>query len=41
MQVFPLDIRPAAHGDREAAPRSCRGWYQADRQPGAWQCTTR
>jgi hypothetical protein len=21
--------------------RSCLGWYQADRQPGAWQCTTR
>jgi hypothetical protein len=24
-----------------AQARACRGEYQADRQPGAWQCTTR
>jgi hypothetical protein len=30
---------PARDGDRYR--RSCRGWYQADRHPGAWQCTTR
>jgi hypothetical protein len=21
--------------------RSCRGWYQAERQPGSWQYTTK
>jgi hypothetical protein len=36
-EVRPHFRPPAA----SCTPRSCRGWYQADRHPGAWQCTGR
>jgi len=31
--------RGATFPERPAYSGSCRGWYQADRQPGAWQYT--